>query len=147
MFNPAHLLNLGGTICFLVAILHVAIIIAGPAAYRYFGAGEDLSSMAERNSSIPALVTAFIATVIATFGLYAFSGAGEIHRLPFLGPVLLLIGTIFGLRGLALPLQLYFVMTGSRRVQPREIAFSLVSLLTGFCFLYGTKLNWDFIFN
>lgn len=146
MYNSSTLLNFAGTVCFLIAILHVAIIIVGPSAYRYFGAGEDLSSMAEKHSMIPTLVTAFIATVIAMFGLYAFSGAGEITRMPFLGPVLIIIGTIFSLRGLVLPVQLYLLLTKPHQTEIKEIFFSIIALATGYCFLYGTYLNRGFIF-
>ncbi len=146
MYDPTTLLNFGGTVCFLIAILHVMIIIVGPSAYRYFGAGEDLSTLAEQQSIIPTLVTAFIATVIAMFGLYAFSGAGEITRMPFLGPILIIIGSIFSLRGLILPIQLFQLLTRPHRVEIKEIFFSIIAMITGYCFLYGTYLNWDFIF-
>ncbi|WP_027721359.1 hypothetical protein [Maridesulfovibrio zosterae] len=145
MYNPTILLNFGGTICFLIAILHVVIIIVGPKAYRYFGAGEDLSSLAEKNSAIPTMVTAFIATVLAIFGMYAFSGAGEFRPMPFMGPILIMIGSIFSIRGLVLPFQLYTLLFHPKKADPKEIFFSLISLCTGFCFLYGTRINWDFI--
>ncbi|WP_432735692.1 hypothetical protein [Maridesulfovibrio sp. FT414] len=147
MYDSVTLLNFGGTVCFLIALLHVAIIVVGPRAYRYFGAGEDLSTLAEKNSIIPTLVTAFIASIIAMFGVYAFSGAGEISRMPFLGPILVIIGSIFSLRGLALPVQLYQMVTRPQKAEIREIIFSLIALVTGFCFLYGTHLNHEFIFN
>lgn len=146
MYNPASPLRLAGIICFLIAILHVAIIVIGPQAYRYFGAGEDLSSLAERNSVIPPLLTAFIAGILAMFGVYAFSGIGAVSRMPQLGPVLLLIGSIFTIRGMFLPSQLYQLLARPHKAEIKEIIFSLISLITGFCFLYGTKLNWDFIF-
>ena len=146
MHNAADLLTFSGIVCFLIAILHIVIIIVGPKAYRYFGAGEDLSSLAEKHSIIPPLLTAFIATVIATFGLYAFSGAGKFTRLPLLGPVLIIIGTIFSIRGLILPVQLFNLLKNPHRTEVKEIIFSLIALLTGICLLYGTVLNWDFIF-
>ncbi|CCO25153.1 hypothetical protein [Maridesulfovibrio hydrothermalis] len=147
MYDPTGLLNFGGIICFLIAILHVVIIIAGPSAYRYFGAGEDLAAMAESNSILPTLLTTFIAGILAMFGVYAFSGAGQISRMPFLGPILIMIGSIFTLRGLVLPVQLYTLLTRPRKAEIREIFFSLIALCTGVCFLLGTRLNWNFIFN
>lgn len=145
MHNPVTLLTFGGIICFMIAILHVAIIVVGPTAYQYFGAGEDLTDMAKKGSIIPAMVTAFIATVIAMFGIYAFSGAGAIGRMPFLGPVLIIVGSIFTLRGLFLPYQLFTLLSRPHQVEVKEIFFSFISLITGFCFLYGTSLSWAFI--
>lgn len=147
MYDPTIFLTFGGIICFLIAILHVVIIIVGPSAYRYFGAGEDLTALAEKHSVIPTLVTVFIATILAVFGIYAFSGAGEFRTLPFLGPILIIIGSIFSVRGVALPFQLYTLLTKPHKAETKEIFFSLISLCAGFCFLYGTKMNWDFIFN
>ncbi len=146
MHNAADLLTFSGTVCFLIAILHIVIIIVGPKAYRYFGAGEDLSSLAEKHSPIPPLVTAFIATVIAVFGLYAFSGAGKFAQLPLLGPILIIIGTIFSIRGFFLPVQLFQLLKAPHKIEIKEIFFSMIALLTGVCMLYGTVLNWDFIF-
>ncbi|NDV28702.1 hypothetical protein [Desulfovibrio sp. JC010] len=146
MQNAADLLSFSGIVCFLIAILHIVIIIAGPKAYRYFGAGEDLTSLAEKHSIIPPLLTAFIATVLAVFGLYAFSGAGEFARMPMLGPVLILIGAIFSLRGLVLPVQLFNLLRKPHKTDTKEIFFSLIALLTAICLLYGTFLNRDFIF-
>ncbi|HAS87857.1 MAG TPA: hypothetical protein DCS48_00885 [Desulfovibrio sp.] len=146
MHNAADLLSFSGIVCFLIAILHIVIIIVGPKAYRYFGAGEDISSLAERHSIIPPLLTVFIATVIAVFGLYAFSGAGKFARLPLLGPVLIVIGVIFSIRGLILPVQLYQLFKRPHQTETKEIFFSIITLLTGICTLYGTVLNWAFIF-
>ncbi|WP_415713393.1 hypothetical protein [Maridesulfovibrio sp.] len=147
MYDPTTLLTFGGIVCFLIAILHIVIIVVGPTAYRYFGAGEDLSTLAEKHSLIPPFLTAFIATVLATFGLYAFSGAGKFNRLPLLGPVLLIISTIFCLRGLALPMQLFGLLKNPHKTEIKEILFSFISLILGVCLLYGTALNWDFIFH
>ncbi|NDV24566.1 hypothetical protein [Desulfovibrio sp. JC022] len=146
MHNAADLLTFSGIVCFLIAILHIVIIIVGPKAYRYFGAGEDLSSLAEKHSPIPPLLTVFIATIIAAFGLYAFSGAGKFARMPMLGPVLIIIGSIFSIRGLILPVQLFNLLKNPHKTETKEIFFSIIALLTGFCLLYGTFLNRDFIF-
>lgn len=147
MHNPIILLTLGGVICFLIAILHVVIIVVGPSAYHYFGAGEDLTKMSRRGSILPAMLTAFIATILSVFGLYAFSGTGAIGPMPFRGPVLIMIGAIFSLRGLVLPYQLYTLLSKPQKAELKEIFFSLIALITGICFLYGTMMNREFIFN
>lgn len=147
MHNATDLLTFSGIVCSLIAILHIVIIIVGPKAYHYFGAGEDLTSLAEKHSPIPPLLTAFIATVIAVFGLYAFSGAGQFNRLPLLGPMLIIIGSIFSIRGFILPMQLFNLLKKPHKTEIKEIFFSIIALLTGICTLYGTILNWDFIFS
>ena len=62
----------GGALSATAAILHVVIIIGGPAWYRFFGAGEDMARAAEQGSSTPALVTAAIAGILMAWALYAF---------------------------------------------------------------------------
>ncbi len=92
-FLSAALCNIG------VAILHIYVILQGPWAYRYFGAGEELAKMAEQGSYLPMLLTSFITLVFAIFALYCLAGAGWDLRLPFLRFSLVGIATMFTLRG------------------------------------------------
>lgn len=128
----------GGVLSFVVAVLHVGIIIAGPPAYRYFGAGEDMATMAESSLLLSIAVTLPIAVVFAVFGLYAFSGAGVIRRLPFLAAALAAIGGIYTLRGLIVIPQAFLLLGSAPSVYPRELVFSLVSLFIGIVYLVGT---------
>lgn len=121
----------------LVAVLHVIIIFVGPTAYRYFGAG-SMAPLAERGSFLPAIVTGAFAGVFALWSLYAFSGAQALPRLPFLRPVLFIIGGIYTLRGVAVALDLYFLCVG-RQPAPHLTAFSAGSLLIGLCYLFGAR--------
>lgn len=92
----------GGILSILAALLHIAIIIGGPDWYRTFGAGEEMTLMAEEGSWIPAITTFAIFIILFTWGIYAFSGVGLIRRLPFLRSILILISGIYLLRGIAL---------------------------------------------
>ena len=74
-------LKLGGILSFAVAFLHVASVFVGAAAYRYFGAGEDMSTAAESGSAFPALLTLFLAAIFAIWGFYGLSGAGVVRQL------------------------------------------------------------------
>jgi hypothetical protein len=95
-------LLLGGTFSILAALLHIAIIMGGPDWYRFWGAGEKMAVMAENGSWLPAILTFIIFLILFLWGLYAFSGAGLIKRLPFLKTALVLISLIYLIRGLSL---------------------------------------------
>ena len=100
MRNGRRLLLAGGLLTGVASLLHVAIILGGPEWYRFFGAGERMARLAARGSPYPAVVTAGIASALAVWMLYALSGAGVIRRLPFLGPVLVLIAAAYLGRGI-----------------------------------------------
>jgi hypothetical protein len=92
----------GGVLSAIAAAMHVGIIFGGPGWYRFFGAGEQFAQAAARGALYPGLVTAGIATVLAVWSAYAFSGAGLIPRLPLIRTALVLIAGIYLLRGLFL---------------------------------------------
>jgi hypothetical protein len=135
------LLVIAGSLGLAVALLH-AVIAFSPALCRTFGAPE---SFVARGPVVVAVVTLLLSAVFATWGLYAFSGAGWLPRLPFLAPALVGIGAIFTARGLAMFLQL-LVRAGVIRRQvpaaPRDVAFSAASLLIGIAYLAGTVARW-----
>lgn len=140
--NGNQWLKLGGILSLGVALLHIAIIFVGAPAYRYFGAPEGYARAAESGSVSPAMRTLVLVTIFAIWGLYAFSGAGVIRRLPLLRIGLLLIGAIYTLRGVFIFQQIFQALTASDHVEPRKIVFSLVSLIIGFAYLIGTVINW-----
>jgi len=140
--NREHALTLAGWLSLAVAALHVGIVFFGAPAYRYFGAGEDMARQSEAGSWMPAALTLFLAAVFAVFALYAFSGAGRLRRLPLLRTGLVLIGSIYTLRGLGLLLELVQFVGGSTAVLPRQLVFSAVSLTIGLLYLAGTVLLW-----
>lgn len=136
--NGKRTLEAAGWLSAAVAVLHVVIVFVGPAAYRYFGAGEDMARQAEAGSFVPAALTLFLVALFAVFALYAFSGAGGLRRLPLLRTGLITIGLIYTLRGLALIPELIQYLRPPEDVLPRELVFSLVSLVTGLLYLLGT---------
>lgn len=86
----------------LAALLHVGIIFGGAPWYRFFGAGERMASAADKGRIYPTIVTAVIATVLATWSAYALSGAVAVLPLPMLRHVLVAITCIYLLRGFAI---------------------------------------------
>ncbi|MFP5393323.1 MAG: hypothetical protein ACLGI6_17520 [Gammaproteobacteria bacterium] len=120
----------------LVALLHVYVIANGAPAYRRFGAGETLASMAEQGSWLPALLTAGITAVFMLFAAYYLSGAGLLPQLPFLRIGMIGIAAIYTLRGAMVALALHQTMS------PFDFYSSLVSLLVGLLHLAGLWLAW-----
>ncbi|MBN8552625.1 MAG: hypothetical protein J0L52_06990 [Caulobacterales bacterium] len=131
-------LILAGALSLLAALVHLAVIVGGPDWYRFFGAGEELARMAERGSIYPALLTLGIATILAIWAAYAFSGAGLIGKLPLLRTGLVVITTIYLLRGLIL---VPAVVLG-RDINAFGWWSSLIVLGYGLAYLIGTWRAW-----
>lgn len=131
----------GGMLSLTAAFLHIAIIIGGPAWYRFFGAGERLTRLAEEGSAIAGTITALVALLLLSWSLYAFAGAGLVRRLPLLKAALVLITAIYLLRGIALlPVALFM----PQAVDTMLIISSLISLAIGLLHLSGTRqMIWE----
>jgi hypothetical protein len=136
-FDRRNLLTVAGVIAAGISALHVACAIIGPAAYRYFGAGEQLASLAASGSPIPAVVTILLALLFGLFAAYALSGAGRVRPLPFLRQVVGVIGAVFALRGLLLLLELATLVRRPSSVPLRGLVFSAVALVVGALYLVG----------
>jgi hypothetical protein len=133
------LLIAGGGLSVAAAALHVAVIFGGPDWYRFFGAGEAMARAAERGSWQPVAITLGIATILAIWAAYAFSGAGLIRRLPLLRTGLVVISAIYLLRGLVLPHAMIFMPDV---VTPFLIWTSVIVLAYGIAYAAGTILHW-----
>jgi hypothetical protein len=90
----------GAALSAAAALLHLAVIAGGPDWYRFFGAGERMAQMAEREHWYPPVITIGIATVLAGWALVALSGAGLTLRVPLLRTGLAAITAIYLARGL-----------------------------------------------
>ena len=140
MKKANKLLLFAGVLSCVAALLHIAIIIGGPQWYRFFGAGEDLASMAENGSWYPAVLTFSIAVVLLVWALYAFSGAGLIRRFPLLKIGLVVISALYLIRGLAF-IPAYIVQP--KIVDEFLVWSSLICLVYGFSYAIGTKQVWE----
>lgn len=94
-------LLVGALLSGLVALLHVGCIVFGAPWYRFFGAGEEMALLAEAGDARPMIVTAVIVGVFVVWSAYALAGAGVLRRLPFTRLVLVLITSVYLLRGVA----------------------------------------------
>lgn len=102
-------LLLAGAMSLTAAIGHLACIAGGPRWYLAMGAGERMAAAVAQGRWQPTLVTLAIAAVLALWGLYAWSGAGLIGRLPLLRWALAGVTTVYLARGLLfVPLQAHF---------------------------------------
>lgn len=136
------LLIIGGVLSVVASLLHIAMIVGGPAWYRFFGAGEGMAQLAESGSIYPAIITAIIAIVLALWGLYAFSGAEVIGRLPQLKLVLGIISMIYIVRGVfGIPIVIYLDHPYLNELEEKMtfmIFSSLISLGFGLFYLIGS---------
>lgn len=142
--NPNYLL-FAGAMSFLASLTHLAIIAGGASWYRFFGAGERMATMAEQGLWQPALTTLCVASVLAVWGAYAWSGAGVLPKLPLLKLALILITLVYCLRGL-LGLIAPFV-TDHPQIAQNSVTFwvcsSIICLLIGLVHLMGVLQNWS----
>ncbi|MBI2260426.1 MAG: hypothetical protein HYU62_02025 [Caulobacterales bacterium] len=88
----------GGALSAAAAIAHLAVIVGGPRWYDVFGAGPRMVRLAEQGSPTATWITLGIASVLAVWAAWAFSGAGLIPRLPWLKLGLAAISAIYLLR-------------------------------------------------
>ena len=126
-------LVIGGCLSFVAALLHMLCIIGGPEWYLFFGAGERMAHLAAEGDLYPTVITLFIASILMGWGLYAFSGAGLIIKLPLLKTCLTLITAVYlvrGLGGLVGPF-----LTTHPIVHQNSLAFWLVSSIV--CCIFG----------
>lgn len=135
--NPA--LIIGGLLSVAASLLHIGCIIGGPDWYRFFGAGEQMATMAEQGSMTPTLITLGIAAVLAIWAGYAFSGAGLLPRLPLLRTGLVTISAIYLLRGLVL---IPALVINRGDVMPFVLWSSLIVLVYGVAYAVGTWTAW-----
>jgi len=132
-------LILGGWLSVAASLLHIGCIIGGPAWYRFFGAGEQMATMAEQGSMTPTLLTLGIAAILAIWAAYAFSGAGLLPRLPLLRTGLVMISAIYLLRGLVL---IPALLINGAGIDPFVLWSSLIVLVYGLAYATGTWTAW-----
>jgi hypothetical protein len=140
MIDGRSWLIAGGVLSAIASALHVCIIFAGASWYRFFGAGEGMARAAERGEPRAALITLFIAAVLAAWSAYAFSGAGLLPRLPLLRTALVAISTVYLLRGLLIvPMALFHF----EQVNAFWLWSSAIVLIYGIVYAVGTWATWS----
>jgi hypothetical protein len=131
-------------LCAVAALLHVGCIVFGGDWYRFFGAGEEMASMAEQGLWYPNIVTAVIVGILLIWSLYGLSGAGVIKRLPLTKLALVIISSIFLLRGVSfVGLMLHFPSKGPENSLTFWLVSSGICLFIGSLFAIGTYQQWS----
>ena len=133
-------LLIGGVLSLLASLAHLGIIMVGAKWYRLFGAGEQFAKAAEEGRAYPGIITFGIALVLALWGLYAFSGAGLITKLPFLKPALCVITAIYLVRGIG---GFSLLLLRSQYTRRFIIMSSAVCTLFGLIHLEGLVQVWS----
>lgn len=122
------------------ALLHIGCIVFGAPWYRFFGAGEGMAQLAEAGSWQPTLITSLIVAVLATWSLYALSGAGLVRRLPLRRTVLCLVTAVYLLRGLAV---VPVAVLAPASMTPFVLWSSAICLAIGLVHLFGVRGAWS----
>jgi hypothetical protein len=138
MMDRSLWLKVAAVLSFSMAVCQVVISV-WPAAAAYFQAPPALL-----NDRVRLFVVGGAAALVPMlFGLYALSGAGVIRRLPLVRTALVVVGSLFLLRGLFIVLTV-LVLLGVRQgpLFLAGIASHLVFLSAGVAYLGGTALNW-----
>ncbi|VFQ46798.1 hypothetical protein [Desulfoluna butyratoxydans] len=142
--NPC--LAVAGCCSVAIAALHTGIVIGGRDWYHFFGAGESMVAMAENGSWVPMGITTAIILVFLVFGLYAFSGAGYVRRLPFTRAALVMISCVYLTRGIGSIPVIVFVEHPYLEEMNTRIVFvfvsSVLSLVIGVLHGIGTLALW-----
>lgn len=134
------LLVIAGALSGLAAMAHVGCIYFGASWYRFFGAGEQMALMAEQGSLRPTIITSVIVIILSTWSLYAFSAAGLIAKLPLVRIALIVITSIYLLRGIA---GFYFMTNPIGRTPEFWFWSSAICLSFGLLHLIGLKQQWS----
>ncbi|PKH30076.1 hypothetical protein [Shewanella sp. ALD9] len=131
---------LGAFFSAVAAVAHLGCIIFGGDWYRFFGAGEQMARMAESGESYPTIVTSVLVLLLLTWSAYGLSGAKLIIKLPLLRTALVLISSIYVLRGV-----LFFMLIPI--FPENSITFWVVSsticLSIGMLYSVGTYQSWS----
>lgn len=123
--------------CFGISVLHLVLCVAGVEVNRFFGASKEILQMVVDHDPVFYFMALGIAVLFAGFGLYALSGAGMVRRLPLRKSVLIFLGVVLILRGIAVFVELRKII-GDPGSVPWQFPFmSAVALVMGTMSLCG----------
>jgi hypothetical protein len=139
--TKSNLLRSAGFISLILALFQVVISFS-PAWSLYFGAPPELTE----NPPLLIISGLIVSIIFIIFGLYGLSGSGDVKPLPFLRSGLIIVGSIYLLRGMLIVLQVLIILDLvhiDEEITPQLVLSSLVSLLIGIIYVTGTIKNWQ----
>lgn len=137
------MLRLGGYINIIIAIGHIVGLFWADKMFDVTGVGKEMAELDQTHSTLPYLLTIFVAIVFFIFGLYGLSADNKFRKLPFLKPVIFLIAGIYLMRGLGELITDNIQGTNSTT----ETIYSLFALTVGLLFLIGGLKKWKLLTN
>lgn len=138
------MLKLGGYINILIAIGHIVGLFWADKMFEVTGIGKEMTELTKTHSSLPYLLTIFVAIVFFFFGLYGLSADNKFRQLPFLKFGIFSIAIIYLLRGIG---ELIFDLEKQQTSQFLEVTYSLISIIIGLLFLIGGLKKWKILKN
>jgi len=133
------LLQAGGYINILIAIVHIIGLFWAQEMFDYTGVGEEMRRNAEIHPLLPSAMTVFVAVFFFIFGLYGLSGAGKIRKLPLLKTGVFVVAAIYLLRGLGGSIINIFFES---QFQCPHLLFSFWAIAIGLLYLLGGLDRW-----
>ncbi|MFV0573521.1 MAG: hypothetical protein ACK5M1_14025 [Xanthomarina gelatinilytica] len=133
------MLRLGGYINIVIAIGHLVGLIWAQQMFEVTGIGKEMNELAQTHSTLPSLLTIFVAVVFFIFGLYGLSADGKFRKLPFLKLGIFGIAAIYIFRGIG---ELMFDISQQNASPMTETIYSLIALGIGLLFLIGGIKKW-----
>ena len=127
-------LQIGGLFSLVFSVFQVCGAFFPSSIIIYFGGPVKLQA---ESPALFALLCVFLGAFIAIIGLYALSGAGKFRRLPYLRTVLIVVTTVFILRGLFIIPILKLMSVHPESNVLRFLVFSIIALGIGIIHLIG----------
>ncbi len=123
----------------IAALLHLGCIIFGASWYRFFGAGEHMVTLAEQGDHKPDIITFVIILILTSWSCYALSAVGIIKKLPLIRTALIIISTIYIVRGVA---GFFLIANPMDRSPEFWLYSSIICFSIGSLYLIGLRQNW-----
>lgn len=134
------MLQIGGYINIVIALGHLIGLFWAEKMFAMTGIGQEMVELAQTHTSLPYLLTVFVAVFFFIFGLYGLSADGKLKELPFLKPIIFIIAAIYLFRGIG---ELIADMQIQQANAFLETLYSLIAIAIGLLFLIGGVKKWN----
>jgi len=133
------MLKLGGYINIIIAIAHLIGLLWAKQMFIVTGIGKEMRELSQIHTSLPYLLTIFVAIVFFIFGLYGLSADNKFRNLPFLKTGVFAIAGIYIIRGIG-----EFIFDKIDDISLfTETLYSLIALTIGLLYLIGGIRKWE----